>query len=562
MRALLVAFTWGLLYLTALTGAQELDPIDNMCIRFDHQSVVKNNTLYIDGGRQTFINTTNIGGETKQTGKITQGYSEYNYQRQSFRRLIESKSDTNLIAIDLTSSWDWKTNISENALDKDANPKTGTYPPLVSRGALYHGADADDNIYLWGGTTSYFNTSFPGFRWPLPSQYSLWSYNVVSQTWGQYDTGLNIEHRPSSGSYTEARDQSLAFFFNGQLDSGSETQTNNLGDDPKVFIEGMVVINTSNQTARNLSTKAVVGDYPRSRGRMQYIKDVGGKGILVQIGGNRKHVGNYSNQYMYGGRGANGTENVFYDDIWVLSIPSFIWTKINQGSSPRYGHTCHRVGTRTMITVGGASNMRYDEQPCDWETKGVGVLDMSDVTWGSIFHAGAPPYAVPTRVAAAIGGSGSGGATVRQPVGGFTQEGLARMFNVSWTPPPPPPPAPHSSASGKRPTTAAIIGGIIGGAVSLGLSISLTFFYRRRIHIFFTGEDLPVPEMDGMSFQEMDGKAKLEAEMMARNVCWELPAYEKPVELGSPSEHGIARGIKANDPPAWAPPVTDEGIPF
>ena len=81
---------------------------------------------------------------------------------------------------------------------------------------------------------------------------------------------------------------------------------------------------------------------------------------------------------MYGGRGPNST---FLDDIWVLSLPSFTWIKIYEGTAPRYAHTCHKVGSRTMITVGGAANTKYATGPCDWETAGVGVLDISDVTW-------------------------------------------------------------------------------------------------------------------------------------------------------------------------------------
>ena len=74
--------------------------------------------------------------------------------------------------------------------------------------------------------------------------------------------------------------------------------TQNMGDGPKVFLEGMVVLDTDTKTARNLSTKAVVGDYPRSRGKMIYVDDVGATGILVQIGGNQKFVGDSNNEYI------------------------------------------------------------------------------------------------------------------------------------------------------------------------------------------------------------------------------------------------------------------------
>lgn len=213
--------------------------------------------------------------------------------------MTDRVQDNHLIAVDLTKSWDWKTNISEVALEKSTNPKTGTRVPVLSRGALYHGSPSDDNIYLWGGTTSLWNKSFPGYRSPLPAQYSLWSFNTKDQTWGQFDTGLTIENRPNSGASAEAIDQSLAFYFNGQLDTGSQIQTEyTLRDDTKPFLEGMVVINTQDKTARNLSTQAVVGNHPRTRGEMVYIPNIGSNGVLVQVGGNHKDVRTVENQYV------------------------------------------------------------------------------------------------------------------------------------------------------------------------------------------------------------------------------------------------------------------------
>ncbi len=58
-----------------------------------------------------------------------------------------------------------------------------------------------------------------------------------------------------------------------------------------------------------------------------------------------------------------------------------------------------------MITVGGATNYDWNDPPCDWETKGVGVFDLSDLVWGSVYDASAPAYAVPSLIAARIGGS-------------------------------------------------------------------------------------------------------------------------------------------------------------
>lgn len=200
-------------------------------------------------------------------------------------------ADNYLIAVDLSTSWDWQTNISEKALVKAANPSTGVAPPILVDGALYHGTEDDNNIYLWGGTTSNLNTSFPGFQQPTLAANSLWGYNINSKEWTQFDVfkGSTIS-RPSSGTSTEARDQGLAFYFNGEIDSGSSQETEGLGTTAKVALEGMIVINTNNQTARNVSTYGVSGDLPRTRGLLQYIIGISSNGILVQIGGNQKRV--------------------------------------------------------------------------------------------------------------------------------------------------------------------------------------------------------------------------------------------------------------------------------
>lgn len=79
-------------------------------------------------------------------------------------------------------------------------------------------------------------------------------------------------------------EQGLAFYFNGELDSGSASGSGIISGN-NVFISGMVVINTNDQTARNLSTAQVSADLARARGRMQYIPGVGKSGILVLIGG-------------------------------------------------------------------------------------------------------------------------------------------------------------------------------------------------------------------------------------------------------------------------------------
>src|SRR5579862_5208722 len=133
--------------------------------------------------------------------------------------------------INMTDSWDWKTNVTESYIDKTKNPETGQGPPVIVRGVLYQGGSTDDNIYLYGGTTSYQNTSFFEYVPPSSSKYSLWSYDTKNNTWDQFDISAASPYRPCSGSFAEAPDLGLGFFLNGGIDSGSSTEVAPIGSD-------------------------------------------------------------------------------------------------------------------------------------------------------------------------------------------------------------------------------------------------------------------------------------------------------------------------------------------
>lgn len=203
---------------------------------------------------------------------------------------------------------------------------------------------------------------------------------------------------------------------------------------------------------------------------------------------------------MYGGINPNNL--TIYDDIYVLSLPSFKWIQVyGPGESPRWGHTCHFVGNRQMLTVGGAhdssiyniettaATINTSTLTCDWEYKGVAIYDMTKLIWGSVFDAYAAPYQVPTPIFSAIGGSSTGNATMVQPEAGFASAAVATMFanrdtaNTTNSPPQstlsstsgPPPASPASGHAGL------IAGSVIGGIAGLGLIIGAVtvFFYRR-----------------------------------------------------------------------------------
>lgn len=190
----------------------------------------------------------------------------------------------------MTSSWDWKTNISINAISKTMIASSGTFPPNYVRGALYAGAESDPNLYLYGGTSSFVNTSFPGFFYPIPPLYSLWLYDSSGHSWDRYDTSLKLPYRPAGGAYAEATDRGLGFYLSGFIDQGSDSDYVNLTNF-RQYMNGLVVVNTTSQNAVNISTSSLK-DSPRVMGGLAYLPNVGSKGVVMAMGGLTKSPSN------------------------------------------------------------------------------------------------------------------------------------------------------------------------------------------------------------------------------------------------------------------------------
>jgi hypothetical protein len=75
MPALLIAIL--LLAVSLAKGAPNatgIDPVDNYCSRLYHQSTVKSETLYVDGGLEVFVAKSNYG--TPEGARVT-GYSRF-----------------------------------------------------------------------------------------------------------------------------------------------------------------------------------------------------------------------------------------------------------------------------------------------------------------------------------------------------------------------------------------------------------------------------------------------------------------------------------------------------
>ncbi|KAI0484960.1 hypothetical protein GGR56DRAFT_616305 [Xylariaceae sp. FL0804] len=157
------------------------------------------------------------------------------------------------------------------------------------------------------------------------------------------------------------------------------------------------------------------------------------------------------NIYMYGGQTLlpYGTQTQ-YSDVWILTIPSFTWIKVDtSGDDPpaRAGHQCApRDGQ--MVVVGG-----YISPNTSCESTGIFNFDASSLEWKSSFDAadhaadldadnsvlaGSYGYQVPGVVQSVVGGSSDGGATATTPAsgpatGGPFLTGTPPVFTVTAT---------------------------------------------------------------------------------------------------------------------------------
>lgn len=142
------------------------------------------------------------------------------------------------------------------------------------------------------------NRSFGGFTNPDASTYPLWTYdyNTSDYPWMQYD--ISQPWRANHGAAAEAIDQSLGFYLNGQIDWGTSPSTLNIINSTDLYrpLDGMLVINFTDHTSRNISTSKLRGDAPRVGGGMEYFPSVGGMGVLVALGGQINNNTAWSNR--------------------------------------------------------------------------------------------------------------------------------------------------------------------------------------------------------------------------------------------------------------------------
>lgn len=228
--------------------------------------------------------------------------------------------------------------------------------------------------------------------------------------------------------------------------------------------------------------------------------------------------GSSTNIYLYGGQNLIPYgEQTQYDDMWILTIPSFTWIEVDtKGQSvppARVGHSC-AIWDGQIVVVGGYTGQ---DLGCD---NGFYVFSASDLKWQNTFNvvsggvtednpqnrqpaqindptalSGSYGYQVPDAVQAVIGGKRSGGATITAPAQAATQGPLATGKPITYTVTDTNgavttetgiPSGNNASSVNHGPNIAAIVAGVVAGCLAI-LAAYLGFcawVYRRQLQLY------------------------------------------------------------------------------
>ena len=421
--------------------------------------------------------------------------------------LLTDPLDNDFLTLDLKSNWQ----ISSPSLTALPQPSG---PPPVANGFLW---SSFNQLFLYGGEYSDTPVTSPSpyalWTYDIPS--SSWSSSPSPTTSpGENAEGGNQPVQQSAeGAGLNVQELGRGFYFGGHLD-GYTTQgwSQSIA---RVYLRSMLEFTfpgTSNPSIqgqptakssglwRNITTGGLqesAGFTERADGILVYIPGYGKEGTILGLGGGTNATftqmnvidvydiksstwykqstsgstpkyrvnpcsvalsapdGSSTNVYMYGGQNLLPYgEQVQYDDMWILSIPSFTWVEVDTSSQAippaRAGHTCN-VWNSQLVVVGG-----YVGQDLSCDSPGIYVFDTANLTWSNEYKAlesdqhnpqnqqlsqkndpqglaGSYGYRVPGSVQHVIGGNADGGATVTEPVQSPTGGPFATGSPITYT---------------------------------------------------------------------------------------------------------------------------------
>ncbi|KAG8531938.1 uncharacterized protein KY384_003574 [Bacidia gigantensis] len=431
-------------------------------------------------------------------------------------------------------------------------------------------------FYAYDGSLSFHG---PGGAHPSPPSNLLWTFAPSGNAgiWSKSVPPSNFSTlvRLSTGLYASGLD--LGFALGG---CEAASTTSDLSQHPAGYIQlrpGLVMYNMSSQAWYNISSVGYSASGVALDGAAQFVPMFGMHGLLLIFGGtvdNGALAGTESvpvfdpisqqwsiqrttgtkpqaakNPCVVGVPGDDGTYEIFWyggrvgedivstvaqGSVFVLSLPSFNWQKQNgTPSTGRWAHSCNAIGNRQMAVIGGtvlnaSSDINSQTGIQDpWE-KGIGVFDLTAMEWKDGYDANAARYVTPHAVKDYYQRNGREPIWSNDVVKGWFMH-TTDLDHANSTIKSAPQPEASSSGTDKGAIAGGTVGGVLGLALIVFLSLCLVRLRRRSadVTVALPSPEHHMPELNAVENMrlEMDTSNK-PIEMAHRSVATsELPAH-------------------------------------
>ncbi|KAA8914640.1 hypothetical protein FN846DRAFT_926013 [Sphaerosporella brunnea] len=413
--------------------------------------------------------------------------------------------DGGLIPGDLNSTHNYMIEID---LSQDQDLTNGaSYPmslvdkavPIIKDQAWWPNQDGS-KIFLYGGRGA-SNTQVDD---------GIWEYHTQTNTWHRQPVGSR-PIRLAGGAYANAPAIQAAYWIGGYQSSDT---TPEITDDKKIYPSGMMMLNTTTNEIRNITTP-----FGSTQGGAVVFLPTPGMGSLVYIGGEVVKTGTSSagtprpmssvwvfdvasetwfeqdvvgdalarqefcavsasdgngGWHLYIMGGADYNKHVVTSEISMLAVPSFKWYSTGTWFTPRMSINCEIVGKQLLAVGGRLALANGAEAGC----YGTPVLnwDLNQRATVSTWDSSEPTYSP----AASIVSDTSATPTPSKWAGALKEVFFPSKASASGSSATGTATGTAAAAAKSSSNTAAIAGGVAAGVVvliALGVGI---FFYRRR----------------------------------------------------------------------------------
>lgn len=437
----------------------------------------------------------------------------------------------------------------------------------------------------------------------IPQPNAIYQYNINESQWAQMNPGGDPVQRVLIGMSAQSSTTSVGYYLGGAITPLSDPSFYAETNSRPYMVEGLVSFNERSATLKNSSTSQMNADGTVAGGFLALIESLGSEGVLITFGGFTDIAGAPSGLedsnladpsfqwplanvsiydigngawyqqtatgeippwrymgcsvlvsapdqsshsiYVFGGWGNSfgGSDG----NVYVLSIPSFRWIRVNEDSNRRSRHSCNLVGNHTMLVVGGVQPIGQQVLPldatgCDTSpmfAQGLGMFSLNNHTWATNYDPseGTASYQIHPSISDVIGGNENGSAAIQTPAGGFSQLALGTLLGAHQGPIDAVATIPKNkstSSAGTKRLTSGVVAGIVIATIAGPATIGILLFVllrRRHIRLGPARPSISKPILHERKASELDslpGPSEMIDDKFAAHELW------SPVDKPSP----------------------------